>query len=102
MRFSTGAVESILEGHSDAVRSVVLTYLGRFAVTASDDHTVRVWDMRSASLKKVDMHFGKVKQVKRFRTTCSYLKVCIQHFIVPSNGDEFLQTTLIGLPPPLN
>ncbi len=42
---------------------MVLTYLGRFAVTASDDHTVRVWDTRAAPLKKVDKHAGKVKQV---------------------------------------
>ena len=60
-----GAVESLLEGHSEAIRSVVLTYLGRFAVTASDDHTVRVWDTHAAPLKLADKHVGKVKQVRR-------------------------------------
>ena len=60
-------MESTLEGHSDAIRSVALSYLGRFAVTASDDHTVRVWDMHAAALKKVDRHFGKVKQVEKLK-----------------------------------
>ncbi len=30
----TGQIVSLLEGHSGAIRSVVLTFLGRFAVTA--------------------------------------------------------------------
>jgi hypothetical protein len=42
---------------------VVLTYHGRFAVTASDDCTVRVWDTKAVDLKKVAKHGGKVKQV---------------------------------------
>ena len=41
-----GALESLLEGHTDNVRSVVLTFRGRFAVTASDDCTARVWDLQ--------------------------------------------------------
>lgn len=42
----------------------MLTYLGRFAVTASDDSTVRVWDLQAPQLTKVDRHsMGKVKQL---------------------------------------
>lgn len=53
-----------LEGHSDTIRSVLLTYRGRFAVTASDDCTVRVWETTAPNLQKVDKHVGKVKQVR--------------------------------------
>jgi WD40 repeat protein len=52
-----------LDGHSDAIRSVVLTNQGRFVVTASDDCTVRVWDTQAPNLHKTEQHDGRVKQV---------------------------------------
>ena len=40
-------VVSILQGHSGEVNSVALSPDGRWAVSASDDETLRVWDLES-------------------------------------------------------
>ncbi len=47
-----GAVALTLEGHIDAVRSVAVTANGRFAVSASADHTLRLWDLATGRTTK--------------------------------------------------
>ena len=37
-----------LTGHTGGINAIILTREGRFAVTAADDHTVRVWDLAAA------------------------------------------------------
>jgi len=34
-----------LQGHSGGINAIVLTQEGRFAITAADDHTLRIWDL---------------------------------------------------------
>ncbi|MCK5217632.1 MAG: hypothetical protein KAJ93_07575, partial [Methanosarcinales archaeon] len=36
-----------LEGHTDWVRAVAVTPDGRFAVSASNDRTLKVWDLKT-------------------------------------------------------
>ena len=38
-----------LEGHTDLVNAVVMTPDGRRAISASDDHTLRVWEVESGN-----------------------------------------------------
>jgi len=38
-----------LEGHADRVNAVTVTPDGRRAISASTDHTLRVWDTESGS-----------------------------------------------------
>ena len=40
-----GVEECTLTGHTSAVRAVAVTPDGRRALSASDDHTVKVWDL---------------------------------------------------------
>ena len=39
-----------LEGHADGVNAVALTMDGRRAVSASDDMTLKVWDLENGSI----------------------------------------------------
>ncbi len=53
-----------LQGHSNGVNSVSVTSDGRRAVSASDDHTLRVWDLESGQcLRILDGHTGRVNSV---------------------------------------
>lgn len=45
-----GALLRTLEGHSDWVRGVALSGEGRLAVSASDDNTLKVWEVESGRL----------------------------------------------------
>jgi WD40 repeat protein len=40
-----GALLFTLTGHTARVRAVVVSTNGRYAVSASDDHTVKIWDL---------------------------------------------------------
>jgi WD40 repeat protein len=43
--FGTGKCVYIMEGHTDIVSSVSITANGRYAVSGSADHTLRLWDL---------------------------------------------------------
>ena len=43
----------VLRGHSGYVRGVVVTADGRRAVSGSDDHTLRVWDLEAGTILRV-------------------------------------------------
>jgi WD40 repeat protein len=36
-----------MTGHSDSIRSVAVTPDGQCAVSASDDHTLKVWNLEN-------------------------------------------------------
>lgn len=47
-------------GHKAMIRDVMFTSDGRYLVSASDEKTVRVWDLSTARVKKI---LGKGKMV---------------------------------------
>ena len=49
-----------LEGHSAPVTDAVITRKGRFAVTVSEDASVRVWDFAARHLPPPRWHEGRV------------------------------------------
>eukprot|EP00198_Chlamydomonas_reinhardtii_P009934 XP_001699271.1 predicted protein [Chlamydomonas reinhardtii] len=57
---ASGRREALLEGHTGEVRAVVLTQRGRFAVTAGEDGTARVWDLAAEALVAPPCHSGRV------------------------------------------
>lgn len=46
----TTQIEARLEGHSGAVNGIVLSPDGQYALSASDDRTIRVWDLQRPPL----------------------------------------------------
>ncbi len=62
------ARQATLEGHTGALTSVVLTGGGRFAVTAGEDCTARVWDLGNVSaLEQVQGHAARITAVSASR-----------------------------------
>lgn len=61
---TTGVRTALLEGHAGDVRRVVLTAGARFAVTASDDCTARVWDLAAEPITLPAVHHGSVTAVQ--------------------------------------
>ena len=52
------------EGHGRRIRGVALSRDGRIAISASDDHTLKVWDLENGDeLHVLHGHFGKVNSV---------------------------------------
>lgn len=59
-----GALIGIFKGHAGAVQALALTADGRYAVTASADWTLRVWDVAAGQvLRTLDGHAGSVHAV---------------------------------------
>ncbi|WP_096607294.1 nSTAND1 domain-containing NTPase, partial [Calothrix sp. NIES-2100] len=54
---------NILEGHSDYVNSVSFSPDGKTIATASDDSTVKLWDISGKLLKTLNGHSGSVRGV---------------------------------------
>ena len=53
-----------LEGHTNWVRAVAITPDGQRAVSASDDRTLRIWDLATgATLRTLEGHTGPVSAV---------------------------------------
>ena len=53
-----------LEGHSNSVTGVAITPDGRRAVSASDDNTLRIWDLESGqTIRTLEGHSGRVSGV---------------------------------------
>jgi WD40 repeat protein len=46
----SGQLVCTLEDHADPVNAVAVTPDGRRAISASSDHTLRVWDVESGTL----------------------------------------------------
>ncbi len=47
----TGAVESILEGHTEPISAVAFTSAQKVLISGSSDDTVRSWDMRTGKIR---------------------------------------------------
>ena len=57
----SGQVLRTLEGHTDRINAVAVTYDGRRAVSGGDDRTLRVWDLSSGqTLRTLEGHTGAV------------------------------------------
>jgi WD40 repeat protein len=55
-----------LEGHADGVTGVALTADGRFAVFASDDKTLKVWDLGTGkAVRTLEGHDGWLQRSRR-------------------------------------
>lgn len=59
----TGEVVRILEGHSASILAAAVTRKGRFAVTGSEDGTVRVWDFCASSSHTPRWHEGRIRAI---------------------------------------
>ena len=46
----TGTERFSLEGHDGGVRAVAVTANGRYAISGSDDHTLKVWMIASSAV----------------------------------------------------
>jgi hypothetical protein len=55
-----GRVQQELAGHSKCINNVNVSRDGRFAVTSSDDHTVRLWDLHKGECARVLTHSSHV------------------------------------------
>jgi WD40 repeat protein len=49
----TGALESVLEGHSDGVLSVAFSSDGRHVVSGSRDNSIRIWNVVTGELELI-------------------------------------------------
>ena len=59
-----GPLIGTLEGHTDSVNTVAITPDGQHAVSASDDRTLRIWDLASgATLRTLEGHTNSVSAV---------------------------------------
>jgi WD40 repeat protein len=53
----------VLTGHQDLVSAVAFCPKGRYLASASDDHSVRIWDLQRGAEQKVLEHKHQVQQV---------------------------------------
>jgi WD40 repeat protein/tetratricopeptide (TPR) repeat protein len=65
------------EGHTDSVNSVALSYDGRFALSGSDDKTLRLWDVSTGRcLRTFSGHRDSVRSVALTADGCHALSGC--------------------------
>lgn len=57
----TGRLENKLKGHDGQINDIRYSHNGQFLVTASDDHTVIIWDKRGVKIKTLYGHLSEVE-----------------------------------------
>ena len=58
--WATGELVRTLEGHTDGVYGVAVTPDGRYAISASNDKTLKVWDWATGELvRTLEGHTGQ-------------------------------------------
>ena len=58
-----GVARLVLEGHTDVVNQVAISSDGHFGASASNDRTVRLWDLGSGEVRVLEGHTEKVTRV---------------------------------------
>ena len=66
----TGEIEGLLEGHDSYVNDVIVSANGKFAISACDDSTMRVW-YDSISLFSSNQHTLSIQRFKTIRMLSS-------------------------------
>ena len=70
--FVGGALADVLVGHKGEITAIAFTSEGMRAVSASQDNTIKMWDLRSAKVTKTISGVGKdVLQVSTYTKTIS-------------------------------
>lgn len=65
LRMKDGTQHKELTGHDGDVRSAIFSSDGRFVVTASDDHTARIWTRAQGA----EQRYSKVLMERSLRPT---------------------------------
>ena len=61
---ATRGLARILVGHTADIESIVLTPDGRHVVTASDDATLRIWDLATEASRELRGHVGPIEAIE--------------------------------------
>lgn len=81
----TAAVPAALKGHTSWVRGLVLTPCGKYVISASNDCTLKIWDLQTGTLlRTLEGHHGSVRGVAFAETSSGAI-------IVSGSNDETLK-----------